>query len=199
MRCQYCNDPYRVYRKQRSLCPNGKDLAKDLACHVYLRDGEVYSTRKEDHKLVRVEVKAGYRNAQGLLESMRYHLNGSSRSRPVINYDQTPATTRPRERTPERRESKRETVVIEPASSKPERRSSHHGSRHKPRKYDTVVVQDNSETQPTTTKYKERRGSLYETDMARQKKDRGYRVEVREPEDRQRKRDRGERRKQVFE
>lgn len=198
-RCKYCYDPYRLYRKQRSLCPTGKDLAQDLACHVYLRDGEVYSTRKEEHKLVRVEMKSGYYNAEGLLKSMSYHLPGPSRSRPVVSYDPTPSSARyrERERTPERREHKKETVIVEPASSKPARHSSHRGSKHKSKRYDTVVVQDDVEApQPAATnKYKERRGSLYESDIARQKRQQGYRVEVREP----RRRDRDDRGKEVYE
>ena len=180
------------------LCAAGNALAEDVAVNLVYRDGDIYAVRKEDHKLVRVEMKPGLRHVQGYLKALRrYGRKSSGRNQPVINYDRDePRSARyHKERTPEytsdRRGDRRETVVIEPASSRPERKSSHRGSRHPPKRYDSVVIDDDVEAPrplSPTKKYKERRGSLYDAEMARQEKEKRYRVEVREPESSSRRR-----------
>ena len=201
--CRACHDPYRSYREGKQLCPEGHALAQDVACNVVYRAGDIYATRKEENKLVRVEIKPGYWHVLGLLKSMDHHLRGdrsaepssSRRHHPVVSYDKNyPVSARyPRERAPEyhtdRRGERRETVIVEPhSSSRPERRPSQHkskSSRHPSKRYEKVVLDENVEaTQPATTKYKERRGSLYDAEMAKleREKERKYRVEVREPE-----------------
>lgn len=206
-KCRTCYDPYGIYKEGGRLCSEGHALAQDVAINVFYKAGDIYATRKEEQKLVRVELKPGYWHVLGLLRSMDHHLRSSSRRQPVVSYDRNyPVSARyPRERvseyTSDRRE-RRETVIVEPASSKPERRSSHRGSQHPTKRYEPVVVSEDVEArQPSssTTKYKEHRGTLYEADTARLGKDKGYRVEVREPERRRRDRDRDERRRERYE
>lgn len=183
--CQTCFDPWQIYKDGARLCPEGHALAQDVAINVFYRSGSVYATRKEDHKLVRVEVKPGYGHVKGLLKSMDHHL----RSRPVISYDRTyPVSARyPAEEYKRNERSKQtESVIVEPATS---RRSSQQQqqkkTRHPSRRYETIVVDDDVDAataRTTAKKSKEHRGSLYEGDVARMERERRYRVEVREPE-----------------
>lgn len=210
-KCKTCYDPLGAYRENARLCPEGHALAQDVAINVCYKDGDIYATRKEQHKLVRVEIKPGYWHVLGLLKSMDHHLrSSSSRRQPIISYDRNyPVSARyPKERKSEYQSDqrdRRETVIIEPASSRPERRSSHRGSRHPGKRYDTVVVDDDVEApRPSpsspTTKYKEHRGSLYKDEMARLEREKRYRVEVREPESSSSsRRRREERRKERYE
>ncbi|KAK3711444.1 hypothetical protein LTR37_009623 [Vermiconidia calcicola] len=191
--CRDCYDPVGVYLKGAQLCANGHALALDVAEHVYHRAGEVYSNKKtEDHKQVRVELPLGYDQTRGLLKSMDRALRSTSRTVPVISYDPTYPVSARRRPSPERErrryEDERKEVVVEPArSERSQRRSS-----HKPKRYGTVVVQDDVEAEPSRQSEKkpdQRRGSLYETDIQRRQKDRGYNVEEREPASRERDRD----------
>ena len=197
-KCPECYDPLGVHLKGNRLCDNGHALAQDVAEHVYHRAGEVYSKKTDDHKHVRVEIPPGYDQLRLLLQAIDRAVRSTSRTTPIISYDTNyPVSARRRESSPERRrryEDEREEVIVEPASSqrRPQRKSS-----HKSKRYSTVVVNDDVEAEPSRPKPDQRRGSLYDIDLQRQKKDKGYLVEIREPEskDRERERDRTERRR----
>lgn len=195
--CSLCYNPLEVVQRGGQLCEIGHGLAQDVAYHVYHREGEFYSTVKDNSKLVRIEIPPGYNQLRSLLKSMDRALRSHriSQSSPIVSYDRTYAI-------PPRRSSegsnKRESggsVYIEPSKS----HHHHNGSRkskHKSRyssstvaynNNDDVVVEDYSVKPPTSSPI-QRRGSLYEQDMQRNnhKKDTGYRVEIREPRRRDR-------------
>ena len=78
--CVYCKDPYEVHRNHEALCQIGHRLAQDVAALLYNRaDGITYSTSEEDHKLVQVEIPAGYPNTQGVLKAIERSLRHRSR------------------------------------------------------------------------------------------------------------------------
>jgi hypothetical protein len=187
--CRDCYAPLEVHLKGGRLCNEGHALAQDVACHVYDLDGEVYSKSRDGHKLVRVELQPGYNNVRSLLKAMDRGIRTTSRTVPIISYDRTYPVPPRRRSSPEPREKERmkryddedgKEAVIEPASStKPQRRSS-----HRPKRYNTVIVEDDVQAQPSQEPEKKsssRKGSLYDADMQRQKRDRGYVVEIREP------------------
>lgn len=200
-KCRTCYDPWRSYKESTRLCSEGHALAQDVAINVVYKSGDIYATKEEDRKLVRVEIKPGYWHVLGLLKSMDYHLRSSSRRQPVVSYDKPVSARYPRDYKSDKRD-RRETVIVEPASSRPERKSSHRGSRHPSKRYETVVVDDDVDAagpSSPSTKYKERRGSLYDAEMARLERDKRYRVEVREPErSSRRRRDKDERRRERY-
>ena len=200
--CPECYDPLGVHLKNAQLCGTGHALAQDVAEHVYHHAGEVYSKSTDDYKQVRVELPPGYTQVRGLLQAMDRAVRSTSRTSPIISYDPTYyVSARRRSPSPERRrrryEDERAEIIVEPTRSKSQRKSS-----HKPKRYSTVVVDDNVEAGPSRQPEKKpdaRRGSLYETDLQRRKKDKGYLIEIREPEqreqDRERKRYRDEQRR----
>ena len=187
--CDECYSPLEVARKGKKLCDRGLALARDVAEHVYHIAGEVYSKKSDNHKLVRVELPPNYTQVRDLLRAMDRAVRSASRTTPIISYDPTYPVTRRRSPSPERRrrytnEDRTESVYIEPnkteSDRKPRRRTS-----HKSRRYDTVVVSDDIEADLARQPEKKpdaRRGSLYDTDIQRLKKDKGYVVEIREPE-----------------
>ncbi|EME89301.1 uncharacterized protein MYCFIDRAFT_210049 [Pseudocercospora fijiensis CIRAD86] len=188
--CRDCYDPYDVYKKRRSLCEVGHGLASDVACHVYYQSGDIYSCSKGDSELVRVEIPHGYDHTRLLLKAFDRKLRSHRNSAPLVHsYDRSYPVSARRYYP----DGGKEDVLIEPASSKPERKSSDRKSRHKPLRYSTVVLQDDDTELVSGTKTSERRGSLYEKDAQRKKQD--YRVEIREPStsERQRRRDDGRR------
>ncbi|CAK3887234.1 Hypothetical predicted protein [Lecanosticta acicola] len=175
--CPDCYNPHEVYRRTGRLCEIGHGLAQDVACHVYHQGGEVYSTRKDDSKLVRVEIPHGYAHLRGLLQSMAREIR--HRTTPILSYDKTYPVPARKSWTPD---SQPEIVTVESAiSSSPKRRSI-----HRPVRYSTVVIDNDVEDvtavrrpQPQPQQLPlERRGSLYE-----QRKKQDYRVEIREPSD----------------
>ena len=179
--CPECYNPLKIHQEGRRLCDTGHALAQDVAEHVYHHAGEIYSKTTDDHKLVRVELLPNYGQTRCLLQAIDRALRSTSRTTPVITYDPTYPVTRRRSPSPERRsryrdENQKEAVYIERNVSE----------RKPPR---TVVFEAAScEKKPDA-----RRGSLYNTDIQRLKKDKGYVVEIREPGswDRKRRRQRG--------
>lgn len=181
--CASCYNPLEVIQRGGQLCSTGHGLAQDVAYHVYHREGEFYSTAKDNSKLVRIEIPVGYAQLRSLLRSMDRALRSHRLSTPIISYDRTyPIAPRRFDE-----QSQREPAYVEPAKS-----SSHHShhrrSKHKSSsRYSTVAVngdyQDDyavkAPSSPTTTTTSQRRGSLYEQDMQRKKEN--YRVEIREP------------------
>ncbi|GAJ02114.1 unnamed protein product, partial [marine sediment metagenome] len=179
--CRKCNDCYNpldAAAEGRRLCSEGLSLGRDVAEHVYRQDGVVYSRKKDNHKLVQVDLPKDYTQVPQLLRMVARRT--AQRTVPVVTYDPVPA----RRPTPE--EDERTKVTIEPARSK-----SHRSSKHKSTRYKTVVVQEDVEsTAATKPAPKERRGSLYYEDMERRRKE-AYDIEIRQPEQRkERRRDR---------
>lgn len=192
--CPDCYDP----REGQSLCATGHGLAQDVAEHVYRKDGIVYSKKKDNHKLVQVDLPRDYTQVPRLLKSMERALRTTHRTVPIISYDQTyPVSARRTTKVDDEYDDGRKNVVVEPARS-----GSKHQSRtkHKTTRYKTVVVNEDVEAsasrQPDPVR-KERRGSLYYEDLEKQRKE-PYRVEIREPERRERRRDRERPRSEYF-
>ena len=193
--CSTCNNPLGVHLKRGRLCDNGHALAQDVAYHVYYYAGDVYSTKEDNHKQVRVELPLGYDQLRGLLKSMDHHIRSSNRTVPIISYDANyPVSARRRAPSPELRprpryEDERTEVIIEPANTERDRTSRGHRSKPRAKGYATVVVQDDIDSEPDLSRQpsktsKERRGSLYEADRQRQRQEKEYLVEIREPKDR---------------
>lgn len=171
-------------------------MAQDVAIHVYHHGDHVYTTQKEGDKPVRVEVPHDYNRTKSLLKSLDYHVR---RQAPVVSYDPYPPVTgsyiSPRRNT-YREDYGKADVFIQPASSQPMRK--HRDST----KYRYLAVQQPSsearssttETSAATRKPNEerpKRGSLYERDMQRPKKE--YKVVIRQPADEGKRRRREER------
>lgn len=169
----------------------GSSLAQDVAEHFYREGGVVYSRKKDNHKLVPVELPHDYNQLSQLLKSRDRTSRPTTRPAPIIEYEPAYPTTARRTAPPpaEDYREERTKVTIEPASSARNRKPSATKSKHKSKRYSTVVIEDDVEAGPSTLRVqdperKERRGSLYYEDMQRQRKE-AYRVEVREPEGRE--------------
>ncbi|TKA71668.1 hypothetical protein B0A49_05277 [Cryomyces minteri] len=183
--CGACYDPYSVHRSGGQLCTRGHRLAQEVAAYVYRQDGEIYSTAagvphaQQRHKLVRVEIPPGFDNARGLLKAISSGLRHRSR-RPILSVDRTYPIA---PRLPARR-----VVVEQPAraSDAGEGRRRHDHRAHRP---EIEIVEWPATTPPRQGEEAPRRGSLYVADLREQQRARvGYRVEVREPERRERRR-----------
>ncbi|KAK6405760.1 hypothetical protein LTR95_018733 [Oleoguttula sp. CCFEE 5521] len=171
--CPSCTNPYAKYIARQSLCPTGLALARDVALHVLSRDGTVYSTRKDDHRLTRSLLKALERRARG---------------KGVVSYDRTYPVS-PRRQAAE--EERRVPVVVETARTP--RKSVRKTDRYEVREGAVSAVSRDEDGLPSRARRREtdekgQRGSLYESDVSRPRKE--YRVEVREPEDVERRRHR---------
>jgi hypothetical protein len=193
--CTHCYNPNDALREGRRLCATGDSLAQDVAEHVYRVEGNIYSRTKENHKLVQVELPSQYTQVPQLLRVREKAARTSHRTVPIIHSYDTTYPVSAHRLTPEARDEYQEAtrVIIEPNRSDGK---SHRRSKHKSTRYKTVVVEDDLEetarrqTTPTTPTMNERRGSLYYDDIQRQERRQAYRVEVREPEQRERRRER---------
>jgi hypothetical protein len=195
--CPDCYNPLDVHLEGRSLCATGHGLAQDVAEHVYRKDGVVYSKKKDNHKLVQVDLPREYTQVPQLLRSMERALRTTHRTVPIISYDPSyPVSARRTTKLDNDYEDRTE-VIIEPARTDSKRQSK---SKHKTTRYKTVVVDEDIEAsaarQPDPAR-KEKRGSLYYEDLQRQRKE-AYRVEVREPERRERRRERDRPRSEYY-
>jgi len=187
-KCAYCHDPYEVHRSHDQLCDVGHRLAQEVTRYIYNRaDGETYSTVEEDHKLVRVEIPTGYEEVRGLLKAIERSLRHRSRA-PFVSLDRTYYVAA---RIPER------TRIVKVEQSK---------SRARPRSGEIVdwptsgnigevdrIVPKITSSPPSVkvvpkviaeinSSVNSRRGSLYEQDLADQRRNaKRYSVEVREP------------------
>ncbi|KAL6709909.1 hypothetical protein ACN47E_000694 [Coniothyrium glycines] len=174
-KCAYCHNPYQVHRNREQLCDVGHRLAQDVARFIYNADGATYSTVEEDNKLVRVELPAGYVEVAGLLKAMERSLRSRSR-KPFVSMDRTyyiaPRTS---PTLPQRSRSVK--IEQEPRMAKTSR----------PRSGEIV---DWPESLPKSKRVlseisntaNSKRGSLYEEDIAKQRRSaKHYAVEVREP------------------
>lgn len=188
--CQDCIDPYSVYLNGRRLCPTGHALAQDVAIHVCHREGEVYSTKKDSHKYVRVEIPYGYDQVRGLLRSLDSGVRRSERTVPIISYDRTYPVS-PRRREPEPEPEERAEAIVEPAQTPRRRETTRYRYDVKPPSSTVDEDTQASRARRRETEERSKRGSLYEKDMQRPRKE--YRVEVREPADAEARRRRRER------
>lgn len=192
--CPQCYQPAEVYRRGETLCDAGRGLAHDVAYHVFHKDGDVYSTKKDDSKLVRVEIPHDYKQLRSLLKAMDRGIR-THRTVPIVSYDRSYPIPARRSYEPS---GEPETVIIEPASS------TDYQSRRRSKKsagYATVVInEDVTATTPVRSalpsaavpkKDQQRRGSLYEP-----RKEKKYRVEIREPSERKERRRGGEQQQQ---
>ncbi|KAF1953234.1 hypothetical protein CC80DRAFT_420577 [Byssothecium circinans] len=164
-KCAFCRDPYEVHRNHQQLCEVGHRLAQEVAVFLYNRaDGETYSTQEEDNKLVRIEVPSGYVQVRGLLKAIERSLRHRSRT-PFVSMDRTYYVA---PRVPTRSRS----VKVEQA---PKVKSS------RPRSGE-IVDWPGLETRVEFAAPHKKRGSLYEQDVAAQRRhQKEYHVEVREP------------------
>ncbi|KAI7238974.1 hypothetical protein KC330_g2203 [Hortaea werneckii] len=197
--CRYCYNPWDVHRQGRQLCTLGHSLAQDVAEHVYHQDGVTYSCKKDNHKLVKLEMPADYTQVAQLLSSMDRHIRSAPRKAPIISYDPNyPVTARrPAASYPEESWKERGDMIVEPGHSR--RDTERTKSTHKTKRQPTTIVEDDVQPSPAVQEpeRKERRGSLYYEDMRRQRK-RAYKVEIREPERREREGRRRERYKEEY-
>lgn len=169
-KCAYCENPYEVHRSHAQLCDQGHRLAQEVARYIYNNaDGETYSTVEEDHKLVRIEIPAGYEQTRGLLKAIERSLRHRSRT-PFVSMDRTYHIAA---RTPKRSHS----VKIEQPKIKSRPRSGEivDWPAAAPVKKAAVLAEVNSSI-------KTKRGSLYQQDLEAQRRNsQRYNVEVREP------------------
>ncbi|CAI6332044.1 unnamed protein product [Periconia digitata] len=165
-KCAYCRDPYEVHRNKQHLCERGHSLAQDVAAILYNhKDGETYSTAEEDNKLVRVEIPSAYVQVRGLLKAIERSLRHRSRT-PFVSMDKTYFI-------PARQPTRARSVKIEQSP------------KSRPRSGEIVdwpgeeVRLEKSISVPHS---KSKRGSLYDQDLANQRRNASrYNVEVREP------------------
>ncbi|EMC99678.1 hypothetical protein BAUCODRAFT_345442 [Baudoinia panamericana UAMH 10762] len=180
VQCLHCRNPLDMHLHGRRLCATGHSLAQDVAEHVYRQDGVVYSRKKDNHKLVSVEIPPHYTQVPQFLRVMERGLRTTHRTAPIINYDPNYVVSPRRTNEADAYESDddRTEVIIKPARTESK---SHRKSRHE---YRTVVidedVEDRSASRPTPGP-KERRGSIYYEDLAKSRKE-AYHVEIRKPE-----------------
>lgn len=167
-KCAYCHKPYEVHRNHEQLCDVGHRLAQEVARYIYNKsDGATYSTIVEDNKLVRVEIPAGYVEVASLLKAIERSLRHRSRQ-PFVSMDRSyyvaPRTT------PKRSHSVRVEQEVKPKYTK---------SSSRPRSGEIVDWPGSYEINTT---HNPKRGSLYEEDLAKQRRNaKHYSVEVREP------------------
>ncbi|KNG50776.1 macro-like protein 1 [Stemphylium lycopersici] len=176
-KCAHCHNPYEVHRNHEQLCDVGHGLAQDVARYIYQKsDGATYSTTEENHKLVRVEIPAGYVEVCSLLKAIERSLRHRSR-KPFVSMDRSyyvaprspPSSPRQRHSVKVDQEAKAKTKSSRPKSGEivdwPQQT--------------TKAKRPLAEISNTPNS---KRGSLYEEDLAKQRRNaKHYAVEVREP------------------
>jgi hypothetical protein len=165
-KCAYCHDPYEVHRNHEQLCEHGHRLAQEVISYIYNKDGKFFSTEEEDNKVVQVEIPSGYLEVTGLLKAAERSLRHRSR-RPFVSMDRSYHVAPRTSALPERRKS----TKVE-HESRPRIKSS------RPRSGEVVDWPDKVEISNSTNS---RRGSLYEEDLAKKRRNSKYNIEVREP------------------
>ena len=158
-----------------SLCTTGYGLAQDVQVLVCQHGGEICSTRPDSEgKWIRVEIPHGYDRAKTMLGVERKR---EKKHAPIVSYDTDPRPVRKREP-----REVRENVYVEPARTTTHR-DDEKRSRHKPERYDVVEVIPVSKYEtgePVRLPERTKRGSLYESDMRRPRRE--YRIEERLPD-----------------
>jgi hypothetical protein len=191
--CRICWDACRSDSRTmvQDCCAEGNGLANDVLLHVWLRshDEQIYSTQR-DSKLrhVRVEVGPKYINLRRLLKSAAR----ARRHSPIVTYEDSHRyEVRPHTRA-DSLSPRRETVIIEPASSKTRRyhEKASHTSTHYPKTVrvtrDDDDIVDSTGWSPSQARRQPagelliiKDGSRYEQDGERRRE--RYRTEIREP------------------
>jgi hypothetical protein len=176
-KCAYCHNPYEVHRNREQLCDVGHRLAQEVTRFIYNKaDGKTYSTVEEDHKPVRVEIPAGYIEVSSLLRAIERSLRHRSR-RNFVSMDKNYYVAARTPTSPVKRSNSVKVSQDVKSKTKPSR----------PRSGEIV---DWPESQPKSKRVlaeisntaNSKRGSLYEQDLAEQRRNvNKYKVEVREP------------------
>jgi len=163
--CPSCHNPYDVARSGHKLCDEGHKLAQNVAQFLYTKqDGLTYSQKGEESKLVRVEMPANYDQTRGLLRAIERSMR--RQKTPFVSQDRTYFVADRAPRLPERTRSAK--VEQTPKIARPQRSA-------------TDIVDWPSRERSATIDVS-KRGSLYESDMAEQRKAYPrYNVQVREP------------------
>jgi hypothetical protein len=165
----------------RSLCDTGYALSQDVRVLVCQHGGEICSTRPDSEgKWVRVEIPHGYDRAKTMLGIQRKR---EKKHAPIVSHETDPRPT-------PKREPRRDSVYVEPART---HRDDEKRSRHRSERYETIEVTPASTSryeagEPIRLPERTKRGSLYESDMQRPRKE--YRIEERTPERREKSQDR---------
>lgn len=172
-KCAHCHNPYEVHRNHDQLCDVGHALAQDVARYIYQKsDGATYSTMEENNKLVRVEIPAGYVEVCSLLKAIERSLRHRSR-KPFVSMDRSYYVA-PRSPPSSPRRSHTVKVEQEPKSKTKSSREIVDWPQHT-----TKAKRPLAEISNTPNS---KRGSLYEEDLAKQRRNaKHYAVEVREP------------------
>ncbi|USP79527.1 hypothetical protein yc1106_06801 [Curvularia clavata] len=175
-KCAHCHNPYEVHRNHDQLCDVGHALAQDVARYIYQKsDGATYSTMEENNKLVRVEIPAGYVEVCSLLKAIERSLRHRSR-KPFVSMDRSYYVA-PRSPPSSPRRSHTVKVEQEPKSKTKSSREIVDWPQHT-----TKAKRPLAEISNTPNS---KRGSLYEEDLAKQRRNaKHYAVEVREPSSR---------------
>ncbi|EAT80334.1 hypothetical protein HBI56_054470 [Parastagonospora nodorum] len=177
-KCAYCHNPYEVHRSREQLCEAGHRLAQEVARFIYNKsDGKTYSTVEEDHKPVRVELPAGYVEVASLLKAIERSLRHRSR-RSFVSMDSSYYVAPRVPSSPVKRSSSVK-VTQEPKTKTKNKTKS------RPRPHSGEIV-DWPQSKRVLTEISNtantKRGSLYEEDLALQRRNANkYKVEVREP------------------
>jgi hypothetical protein len=171
----------------RSLCPAGYGLSQDVRVHVWKHEKQLCSTRPDSEgRWVRVEIPHGYGWTKAMLGVERTRSSdklkpkkSTTKSSPVVSYDPEP---RPARKVAEPHSSSRDNtnnnVYVEPARTP---KDGEKRSRHRPERYEVVEVAPKYEQGgPVRLPERAKRGSLYESDMRRPRRE--YRIEERAPE-----------------
>ncbi|KAK8152566.1 hypothetical protein IWX90DRAFT_393607 [Phyllosticta citrichinensis] len=174
--CSSCRNSYAVHRSGKQLCDQGHSLAQAVAKFLYMRkDGEAYSTAEEDFKVVRVEIQPGYDEARSLLRAIERSIR---HKRPFLSMDRSYPVA---PRLPERPKHHHKPAVVHmeaPAPSPRRRRVDGHGHAHAhAHAHGSAATLDIN-----SSSAHHKRGTLYESDLAEQKRNHAkYNVQVREP------------------
>jgi hypothetical protein len=187
----------------RSFCDVGYSLSQDVRVHVWKHDNLLCSTRPDsDGRWVRVEIPHGYGWTKAMLGVERTRSTeklkpkkSTTKSSPVVSYDPEPRPAR-KSAEPVRSSSRdRNNAYVEPARTP---KDGEKRNRHRSERYEVVeVVPKYEKGGPVGSPERVKRGSLYESDMRRPRRE--YRVEERVPDrpervERESEKDREERR-----
>lgn len=168
----------------RRLCDVGYNLSQDVRVLVCQHGGELCSTKPdEEGKWVRVELGPDYKLVRDLLGVKRISKGKKKPAPAVVTYDAPSHEPKP--------SLKREpmSIVVEPARS---HRDEERKSRQKAQRYDVVEVKPSPDHHdrtydkggPVRLPERAKKGSLYEIDMRRPRRE--YRLQDRVPEKRER-------------
>ena len=147
----------------------GYSLSQDVQVLVCQHGGEVCSTKPDgEGKWIRVEIPHGYDRTKYMLGVERKRAKHHA---PIVSYDTDPRPSRTRE--------SRKDAYVEPSRTY---RDDERRSRHKPERYEVVEVTPSTYEAggPVRLPKRTKRGSMYESDMRRPRRE--YRIEERTPE-----------------